>query len=241
MFTRKARASFLSVLAALAVLVPSAPAVSEDIASPARSRPAGIFGSLEFIGGSLKALPQWTRVLAKIEEEKRLYAACDTDARKCPSPAAAAWRASRRSVEGLKPLEQLREINRFLNSWMYRDDVENYGVDDFWASPLQFISQSGDCEDFAIIKYVTLRQLGFPAEELRIVVLQDALRAMPHAVLAVYLDGKTLIMDSLFDAILPDTQVTFYVPQYSVNETTRWAHVMPIRPAAGRDPGVKVR
>lgn len=222
-------------------MVPAFPAVSDDVGRPARSGPAGIFGSLEFIGGSLKALPQWTRVLAKIDEEKLVYADCDRDARKCPSPAAAAWRASKRRVEGLKPENQLREINRFLNSWMYREDVENYGVDDFWASPLQFTSQSGDCEDYAIIKYVTLRQLGFPAEKLRIVVLQDTLRAVPHAVLAVYLDGKILIMDSLFDAVLPDTQVSFYVPQYSVNETTRWAHVMPVRPAAGRDPGVKVR
>jgi predicted transglutaminase-like cysteine proteinase len=240
MFARSARVLVLSALAALAVLAPSPPAVSDDV-RPARSGPAGIFGSLEFIGGSLKALPQWTRVLGKIKEEDIVYAACDVDARKCPSPAASAWRASRRRVEGLKPLEQLREINRFLNSWVYREDVENYGVDDFWASPLQFVSQSGDCEDYAIIKYVTLRQLGFPAEKLRIVVLQDTLRAVPHAVLAVYLDGKILILDSLFDAVLPDTQVTFYVPQYSVNETTRWAHVMPIRPAAGHSPGVKVQ
>jgi len=241
MFARSARAFLLLVLTALVVLVRSPPAVSDDVASPAQTGPGGIFGSLEFIGGSLKALPQWTRVLDKVKEEDIVYAACDADARKCPSPAAAAWRASRRRVEGLKPLDQLREINRFLNSWVYREDVENYGVADFWASPLQFVSQSGDCEDYAIIKYVTLRQLGFPAEKLRIVVLQDTLRAAPHAVLAVYLDGKILIMDSLFDAVLPDTQVTFYVPQYSVNETTRWAHVMPIRPAAGRDPGVKVQ
>jgi predicted transglutaminase-like cysteine proteinase len=241
MFARSARVFFLSVLAALAAFALSPPAVSDDVGRPARTGPAGIFGSLEFIGGSLRALPQWTRVLDKIKEENVIYAACDADARKCPSPAAAAWRASKRRVEGLKPLEQLREINRFLNSWVYREDVENYGVNDFWASPLQFISQSGDCEDYAIIKYVTLRELGFPAEKLRIVVLQDTLRAVPHAVLAVYLDDRILIMDSLFDAILPDTQVTFYVPQYSVNETTRWAHVMPIRPAAGPSPGVKVQ
>lgn len=194
-----------------------------------RSPKVAIFGSLEFIGGSLKALPQWIRVLAKIEAERSAIAACDSDVRKCPSPAAAAWRASRRSIDGLKPNEQLRELNRFLNSWTYRTDLENYGVEDYWASPLEFLGRSGDCEDYAISKYVTLRQLGYPPEKLRIVVLQDILRGVAHAVLAVYLDDKIMIMDSLFDAVLPDTEVTFYVPQYSVNEKTRWAHIMPLR------------
>ena len=109
----------------------------------------------------------------------------------------AAWQAKIRSVEGLPRRRQMEELNRFINSWTYRLDQENYGDDDYWATPLQFLRRSGDCEDYAIIKYVSLRALGFPADKLRIVVVRDVLRNIAHAVLAVYLDNDILIMDSL--------------------------------------------
>lgn len=193
----------------------------------AQAVPQRLFGSIEFIGGSLAALPQWTRVLEKIRKENPIYEACNKDINKCPSPAVAAWRAQIRAVEGLPPRRQLDELNGFLNRWTYRDDRENYDVEDYWATPLEFLDRSGDCEDYAIIKYVSLKALGFPVEKLRIVVVMDVLRNIPHAVLAVYTDDDILIMDSLFEVVLSHKLVTFYSPQYSVNEKTRWAHIMP--------------
>jgi predicted transglutaminase-like cysteine proteinase len=53
------------------------------------------------------------------------------------------------------------ETNRFLNDWRYKPDDQNYGQRDYWATPLEFLRRSGDCEDYAIAKYVTLRELGF--------------------------------------------------------------------------------
>ena len=193
-----------------------------------------LFGSIEFIGGSLEALPQWTRVLRKIQAEEAVYQSCDRgqenkDISACPSPAIAAWRDHVRSLKGLPPGHQLGELNSFLNRWIYRLDEENFNVEDYWASPLEFLARSGDCEDYAIIKYVSLKALGFDVKDLRIVVVQDVVRNLPHAVLAVYHEGDILIMDSLFEGVLPHSQVTFYRPYYSVNETTRWAHV-PTRP-----------
>jgi predicted transglutaminase-like cysteine proteinase len=235
------RIAIFIAVAAAAWSMAAARAEAGDGAQIPKLPKAAIFGSLEFIGGSLRALPQWTRVLAKIEGERSAIAACDSDVRKCPSPAVAAWRASRRSVEGIRLQEQLRELNRFLNNWTYRTDSENYGVEDYWASPLEFLQRSGDCEDYAISKYVTLRELGYPPEKLRIVVLKDILRGVAHAVLAVYLDDKIMIMDSLFDAVLPDTELTFYVPQYSVNEKFRWSHIMPLRPPASAVSGAGPR
>jgi predicted transglutaminase-like cysteine proteinase len=195
-----------------------------------------LFGSIEFIGGSLTALPQWVGVLEKIKQEKSTYDTCNEDITKCPSPAVAAWQAKIRSVEGLKPVRQLEELNRFFNSWTYRLDSENFNTEDYWATPLEFLHRSGDCEDYSIIKYVSLRALGFPAEKLRIVVVRDVLRNIAHAVLAVYIDDDILIMDSLFDGVLPHHQVTFYAPQYSVNEKRRWAHITPIirRPSTNK-------
>lgn len=208
-------------------------------AAPVRAQnpPPRLFGSIEFKAGSLAALPQWTRVLARIKKENAIYKACNKDIRKCPSPAVAAWRAEIRADQGLPLRRQLDEINRFLNRWTYRTDMENFGVEDYWESPLEFLERSGDCEDYAIIKYVSLKALGVPVDKMRIVVVMDVLRNVAHAVLAVYVDNDILIMDSLFDAVLSHTKVTFYVPQYSINEKTRWAHIMPLNRRMSANPG----
>lgn len=222
----------ISPLARCLAVLGLAWAVCIASAGPVRAQdaPPRLFGSIEFIGGSLEALPQWTRVLRKIRSETAVYETCDRgednrDIAACPSPAIAAWRDQVRALKGLEPKRQLAELNRFLNRWIYRFDSENFNVEDYWASPLEFLARSGDCEDYAIIKYVSLRALGFDVKDLRLVVVHDVVRNLPHAVLAVYLEGDILILDSLFDGVLSHTQVTFYRPYYSVNETTRWAHV----------------
>ena len=87
------------------------------------------------------------------------------------------------------------------------------------------MTRSGDCEDYSIAKYFALRQLGFNKEELRIVILMDRIRGIGHAVLAYYAKDQILILDSLSNLILPHSRYKHYVPQYSMNETTRWAHI----------------
>jgi predicted transglutaminase-like cysteine proteinase len=196
-------------------------------AARADEPPPRLWGSIEFKAVSLAALPQWVAVLHRIEKERAAYAACDKEIRDCAFPALAAWRAKIRAVKGLDQKTQLLEINTFVNRWPYREDQANYGVADYWASPMEFLKVSGDCEDYVITKYVTLRTLGYSADQLRVVVVQDTLRNVAHAVLAVYSGHDILIMDSLFDGVLPQERLNFYVPQYSVNETTRWAHIMP--------------
>jgi predicted transglutaminase-like cysteine proteinase len=167
------------------------------------------------------------------------------DAEACPSRGAAAWAALLRGVAGEPRLRQVREINRFINGWEYRTDADNYGRSDYWATPFEFFRRSGDFENYAIAKYRSLRLLGWPADRLRMVVVQDVIRDLPHAVLAVYLEDEVYILDNLTDAVLPQARVGHYVPYYSVNEVTRWAHtptdalvvtssraaVEPVRPA----------
>ena len=138
-----------------------------------------------------------------------------------------------RTQIGRPPIDQLQAVNRFLNDWRYKPDDQNYGQRDYWATPLEFLRRSGDCEDYAIAKYVTLRQLGFAPEQLRLVVVQDVVRDLAHAVLAVYLDEQVYILDNLTKAVLPQERIGQYVPYYSINEDN------PLGPrAAGRGAGV---
>jgi predicted transglutaminase-like cysteine proteinase len=195
-----------------------------------------LFGTTEFRAASLAALPEWQRALRQIEAERSAYRACDTDG-VCPSRGAGAWRAMIREQAGRSKLEQLRTVNRFLNDWQYIEDSDNYGRRDYWASPLEFFRRSGDCEDYAIAKYVTLREIGFPAEQLRLVVVQDLQRDLAHAVLAVYEGDQVYILDNLTTAVVPQERLTQYVPYYSINETTRWAHVKPVKTLARSSSG----
>lgn len=210
----------LKALALLGAWLAMAPSVS---AQPA------LLGTTEFRAPSLAALPQWQGVLQRIEAERSTYRACADPEGDCPSRGAAAWQAMIRGQVGHPRLDQLDTVNRFLNNWRYKEDSDNYGRRDYWASPLEFLLRSGDCEDYAIAKYVTLRELGFAAEQLRLVVVQDVVRDLAHAVLAVYLDDKVYILDNLTRTIVSQDEMTQYVPYYSINETTRWAHVTPVR------------
>lgn len=213
---------------------------------PAGAAAPGLFNSVEFKAESLAALPQWQRVLARIEEERPIYQSCIRDAAACPTRSVIAWQKMIRQQIGRAQLDQIDTVNRFLNDWRYRADSRNWGVRDYWATPLEFLRFSGDCEDYAIVKYVTLRQLGFAAEQLRMVVVQDTVRNLAHAVLAVYIDGEVYILDNLSRAVLRQKQVSHYVPYYSINEETRWAHVVPsgrrLTVASGRAaPGERAR
>ena len=109
----------------------------------------------------------------------------------------------------------------------YRTDSYNYKQSDYWASPAEFFSRSGDCEDYAIAKYVTLRQMGFSAEQLRLVVVKDLNQNLAHAVLAAYVDGDVFILDNVNGKVRSQAVVTEYAPYYSVNEQARWAHAAP--------------
>jgi predicted transglutaminase-like cysteine proteinase len=194
----------------------------------AAASPPPLFGTAEFRAASLDALPKWQQTLRRIDQEQATYRACAGASAACPSRAAVAWQSVVRTQRGRPPIEQLQAVNRFLNDWRYKSDVQNYGRRDYWATPLEFLRHSGDCEDYAIAKYVTLRQLGFTPAQLRLVVVRDVVRDLAHAVLAVYVDEEVYILDNLTKAVLPQEQIGQYVPYYSVNETTRWAHAAPV-------------
>ena len=185
----------------------------------------GLFGTKEFTNPSLKALPQWARILERVHATGPAFASCRKDPGKCTSAAARAWQELQQTAAPLGRMEKLHAVNRFFNRWPYKTDREIYGRREVWASPEEFLVRSGDCEDFAIAKFFALRQLGFGNGELRIVVIYDQIRAIGHAVLAVYDPTDILILDSLSDFIGSHTRYRHYIPQYSMNETTRWAHV----------------
>lgn len=185
----------------------------------------GLFGSNEF-RSSLKALPQWTRVLASAEAQVEALTRCNPDRDNC-SAAALSWQKIIHESRGLAFFEQLKTVNSFFNRWPYRLDIDNYSMSEYWATPYEFLRLSGDCEDYSITKYYALKQLGVPVDKMRIVMLMDTIRGIAHAVLAVKHGDEYYVLDNLSDLVLSHLKYEHYKPQYSVNEHFRWAHVSP--------------
>jgi predicted transglutaminase-like cysteine proteinase len=211
------------------VVLPVQPVAAQTLADLARLNQAssgnGLFGSRELGPGPLKGLPQWTRVLQSMAADTETFDRCAADPEYCGTPVLKNWRNIISSASKLDRAGQLKAVNDFFNRWPYKEDRELYGFSEYWATPREFMMRSGDCEDFAIAKYFALRNLGYSKDELRIVILMDRIRGIGHAVLAVYQENGVIILDSLSNLILPHSRYKHYVPQYSMNETTRWAHV----------------
>lgn len=208
----------------LLVLALTAAAVLSGATAAATTPP--LLGSEAFPSDNLGALPQWQRVLAKRADEQTRIAACDADIKACPSTKVVAWRAKVQQLRSAYPLDQLLEVNRWVNTALHLADDKAYGAADHWASPLEFVERSGDSEDFAIFKFFMLRELGFDNDQLRIVVARDTLRNRPVTLVAAFHGEAVYLLDDVTDAVLRQEQAGHYVPFYSVNETTRWAHVI---------------
>jgi predicted transglutaminase-like cysteine proteinase len=122
-------------------------------------------------------------------------------------------------------LETLDAINRMVNAVRYIPDEENWGAPDHWATPGEFYRRSGDCEDFAIAKYVALKALGFDPSRMRIVVLVDEELRKHHAVLMVDSERGRMILDNQIAQVVRDSEIKHYRPIYSINEEAWWLHV----------------
>lgn len=185
----------------------------------------GLFGTVEIASDNLQSLPQWREVIRSFPKLAKTAARCDADIQDCKSQQMTLWRAKIRGLELSDPSIQIREINQFINRWKQVADQDTFGKKDHWATPLEFIPVGGDSEDFAIMKYISLKELGIDPSKMRIVVTNDVLRGVTHTILVVKYGKRTLILDSQNNTVLPEKLVQYYIPFYSVNETTRWAHI----------------
>jgi len=121
----------------------------------------------------------------------------------------------------------LRVVNQIINQQRYVEDFKNWGIRDYWSRPNEFLAKGGDCEDFALAKYVLLRQAGMPVEHMRVLVLHDTARNVAHAVLLVATADQTLVLDNLNDHPVTLSEVPHYRPIYSLNGSAVWLHLSP--------------
>lgn len=184
---------------------------------------AGLFGTEELPQRSLNELPDWLSYMDRHLREDTPEDICQESGLCNLKP----WYTFLHSLKGLSKKEQIIRVNQFANQKPYIQDIVNYGKEDYWAIVKEFLARSGDCEDYSLTKFFSLRLLGFTNDELRIVVLQDTNLRIGHAVLAVKYGGDELILDNQSRQVLSHRSIKHYVPLYTVNEQQWWLH-MPV-------------
>ena len=143
-----------------------------------------------------------------------------------------AWRKLMEEARAMPEDEKLKSINVFFNRRIrYASDQEVWGQIDYWATPLEFMGKSaGDCEDYAIAKYMSLLMLGIPPEKLRMIYVRarfggpGSSNSEAHMVLGYYPtpSDEPLILDSLVASIRPAASRGDLTPVFSFNTQGLW-------------------
>lgn len=185
--------------------------------APVRSYPA-LFGYGEKRSENLGAFVKWSGMFNRFEA-----ALHDPASQRILT----AWTNQIRPYANRNIIEMAEGVNDIINQQQYVNDDSNWGVSDYWETPVEFFKRGGDCEDFAIAKYVSLRVLGVPEDRMRIAIVHDERKNMPHAVLVVYSEQGPLILDNQVKEVRFAQSVNYYRPIFTINRTAWWLHTAP--------------
>jgi len=165
-----------------------------------------LFGSKEVASRDISAFKKWTGILNRLDK--------------------VSFQQDRAAMfQGLSLEDKVDAVNSYVNKVTYIEDKNNFGKSDYWATPTEFFARGGDCEDFAIAKYALLKQLGVPENRMRLAIVQDKIKNIPHAVLIVYTNSGAKLLDNQMKQTAQVTNVDRYKPIYSINANGWWRHL----------------
>jgi len=161
----------------------------------------------------------WAELHSRILSDEETLAACRSGEGTCPT-------AARRFLHIIELGRQrqgrarLGEINRAVNlSIKPMRDWARHAVDDFWSAPIAALNAgAGDCKDYAIVKYVALRESGIVPDDLRFVIVRDVKLRTDHAVVAVRHDEEWLVLDNRTLIMANAAQARHYDPLFVLDD-----------------------
>ena len=160
-------------------------------------------------------LSKWSGVVAEIRADGEVLAHCREAAQSCPVAARKflAVIADGRERQGRA---RFGIVNRAINLAIEpMSDFAQWGVADRWSAPLEtFGTGRGDCEDYAIAKYVALKEAGVAEDDLRLVIVRDLALGQDHAVVAARLDDKWIVLDNRRLVLLQDVEMPRVLPLF---------------------------
>lgn len=185
--------------------------VPRNFARPERTLPPtdnSLFGSREVKSTNLSAFTKWNNVLSRLD---------NAGMQKLP--------ARLESYRSATLTAKINVVNNHVNQTPYIEDQKNWGKSDYWATPAEFLTRGGDCEDFAIAKFAMLKSLGVPEKQMRLAIVQDRLKNIPHAVLIVYTENGPVMLDNQVQTVQKVSTFRRYEPIYSINRSAWWRHM----------------
>lgn len=203
--------------------------------SPAVTAPFGLAQSTLAAAPAQAMTAKWQALQPVITVETRVMSLCRQMPEAC-SPAAKRFLAVIDAARAENGRARAGLINRAINLAIrpMRDSAQ-FGAADVWQSPLMtFANGAGDCEDYAIAKYVALREAGMGADDLKLVIVHDARSGEDHAVTAARIDGDWLILDNRKMLLLTDAQTPELMPLIALGDEAP-------KPVPVRDAGVDAR
>lgn len=219
-FRRFAGAVVLSAFAfALAPVAPVA----------AKAKPS-FFNSVEVRSHNLKPFKKWGSALKRYAVEKKSGKMPKCTSKRLKICNYRDWAKFLDSLRGRSKWIQIKAVNARMNKAKYTNDKANWGRKDYWATPGEFMARFGDCEDYAIVKYLSLRNLGFRDKELRVVAVKDLNLKVGHAILVVFYKDKktgkkrTFVLDNQIKRVVDAKSIRHYKPIFSINRTFWWRH-----------------
>lgn len=198
-------------------------------ASAAKAKPS-FFRSVEVRSKNLKPFKKWRAALVRYSKELKNRKKQGCQSKRLNICNYGDWGQFLKSLKGRDKFTQVRAVNARMNKAKYITDKNNWGRKDYWATPGEFMTRFGDCEDFAIVKYLSLRLLGFKERELRVVAVKDLNLKVGHAILIVKLkDKKTrkiknYVLDNQIKKVVEAKTVRHYEPVFSINRDFWWRH-----------------
>lgn len=186
----------------------------------------GVFQSVAISAARLPAAGKWIDATSR-DYRAFFGASCVSSGfSQCNTPFARKAQAAKRNATDLSGQPLLRFVNRAINNALpYQSDADAWGQADRWVTMSELSAKGrGDCEDYAIAKYWLLRSLGFPSENLQVVVLADTRRQVFHAVLVAHYDGTPYVLDNLSNSLRTDASLRNYMPIMSFADGKSYIH-----------------
>lgn len=184
-------------------------------AAPALRHPASLFPALMLAAALVGGFELSSRLMNYVQQEFGTEAFERLEN----------WQRLHKLASNAPVERQLELVNRFFNRVRFVSDIRHWGEEDYWATPVELLTtNAGDCEDFSIAKYLTLKSMGVPDDQLRVVYVKALELNQAHMVLAWYSepDADPLILDNLINEIKVASQRTDLEPVYSFNGEGLW-------------------
>jgi predicted transglutaminase-like cysteine proteinase len=163
-------------------------------------------------------LDKWHRVKTDITDEFEALRHC-LEGSPCPPVARRLLDISAQGA-GRSGRARVGLINRAVDMAISpASDERQWGVADRWSAPFETLQSSrGDCEDYAIVKYVALLAAGVPAADVKIVIMKHLLPREDHAAVAARVNGEWLILDNVTLTLVRDTDVARSIPEFALDQ-----------------------